>query len=145
MQPYPWCEAVNTDKQILFATLARRLDLLTDAQFLEAAAQAAEHPEVDLAHWLSERGWISSDDLVHLQYLIERQLSQCGQDARAALTRQDVDPFRQTLSASNDPRLQKYLQALIRPAPVEGHGAQATLPLGPRHELVSTLDRKSVV
>ena len=76
---------VETDRNLLFGVLALEAGLIDSRQFIDACMLWTTRHNASLAEVLMERGWLSSTDVGHLQYLLERKLAKLGGDVRATL------------------------------------------------------------
>jgi len=68
------------DRNLLFGALAIQADLITADQFAEACSIWSNETTRSLPDILCEKGWLLSEDLVHIEYLVERRLAKCDGD-----------------------------------------------------------------
>src|SRR5262245_56634182 len=78
---------MDTDRNLLFGVLVLQADLIDTNQFVEACALWAARKTTPLAEVLVERGWLSGDDRIHVDHLVDAKLQKHGDNARAALAR----------------------------------------------------------
>jgi serine/threonine-protein kinase len=102
---------VDADRNLLFGALALQADLLNPDQFAEACTAWAVRKNITLAELLLERGWISSEDKAHIDYLLQRKLARHG-DARASLASIDREDVQRVLGALDDPDLARSLSEI---------------------------------
>jgi serine/threonine-protein kinase len=76
---------MDTDHNLLFGVLALQGDLIDSSQFAEACTAWAVRKDRALADVLSERGWISSEDVQVVERLIERKLKKHSGSAHKSL------------------------------------------------------------
>jgi len=76
---------MDIDRSLLFGVLAVRVELIDSESFLESCRLWALRKDVPLADILIELGWITLDDKLHLDYLVERKVENQGGDARVSL------------------------------------------------------------
>lgn len=73
---------MSPDRNLLFGVLALQADLIDAQQFIDICSLWTTRKNVPLAELLIERGWITSDDREHVDYLLERKLHKHGDDIR---------------------------------------------------------------
>ena len=76
---------MDTDRNLLFGTIALQCGLMTADQLAEACATWSADQKESLPMVCRERGWLVAEDEAHIEYLIERRLAQSGGDIRASL------------------------------------------------------------
>ena len=79
-------ERVDTDRNLLFGTLALQLEIVVAAQFTEACAAWAVAKQRTLADILVERGWMTPDEVSEVEQLVERKLASHAGDAHKSLS-----------------------------------------------------------
>src|SRR5262249_3178864 len=72
--PVPPRSSMDAERNLLFGELALRNELIAAAQLAAAQAAVAARPHLVLADVLVERGWLTPEDRLHLEYLVERRL-----------------------------------------------------------------------
>jgi serine/threonine-protein kinase len=108
----------------LFGILALQSDMLDAAQFAEACSAWAARRSGSLADLLVERGWLTPQDRVDIERLLERKLQKHRGDVQASLA--DV----QHLLA--DPVVQQSLNGLAGPDPNATQALTLPVPGGTR-------------
>ena len=96
-----------TDKNLIFGVLVLQADLIDVRQFAEACTVWASRRTVTMSDVLIERGWLSSEDKLHVEYLVEKRL-QKGGDADALLSRLP-SAARQSLLSLGDAEIRQSL------------------------------------
>jgi PAS domain S-box-containing protein len=96
-----------TDRNLLFGVLVLQADLIDVPQFAEACTVWASRKTVPLSDVLIERGWLSSEDASHVEYLVERHLRQ-GRHADALLLRLPT-AVKESLLGLGDPEIRQSL------------------------------------
>jgi serine/threonine-protein kinase len=76
---------MGTDRNLLFAVLALQVDLLDNDRFIEACTLWATRKQSPITALLVERGWLTTDDVVDVERLLERKLKKHRGDVRASL------------------------------------------------------------
>ncbi len=99
---------MSTDRNLLFGVLALQADLIDARQFIDICSLWTTRKSVPLAELLIERGWITSDDREHVDYLLERKLHKHGDDLRASLAAVGED-IKRSLAAVDDPDIRRSL------------------------------------
>jgi PAS domain S-box-containing protein len=126
---------MDTDRNLLFGVLALQADLIDSGQFVEACTLWCTRKDVPLADVLAGRGWITPDDRIHVEYLLERKLRKHGGDARAGLANVPGD-IKRSLAAVGDADIQQSLVALPGPAQTMPAATVDHVPAGgPRYSL----------
>ena len=128
----------NADRNLLFGVLALQIDAISRIQFVDACTLWAGDKDRALADLLTERGWISAEDRVEVERLVERKLKKHGGDAGAGLADLTADLIRQSLAAVVDPVAR---QSLGLPASPEGHILVSTIGYKPGSRDRYTLTR----
>jgi tetratricopeptide (TPR) repeat protein/tRNA A-37 threonylcarbamoyl transferase component Bud32 len=124
-----------TDRNLLFGVLCLQAALIDPTQFVEACTAWTARKDTPLADLLLERGWLTAEDRVHLDYLLERKLSKHDGDARASLATVADHGARRLLAGLNDPDV---AQSLAGP---DGHALPSTVPYEPEARERYTLTR----
>jgi len=96
-----------TDRNLLFGVLVLQADLIDVRQFAEACAVWASRKTVPLSDVLIERGWLTSEDKLHVEHLVERRLRNGG-DVDVLLSRLP-SAARQSLLSLGDPAIRQSL------------------------------------
>ncbi|MCI0456652.1 MAG: protein kinase [Gemmataceae bacterium] len=104
-----------TDRNLLFGVLALQADLITQAQFVEACTLWTTRKQVPLADLLVERGWLTTNDQAHINWLLERQLSKHRGDVHASLAAVADGAVRQALTVLEDADISQSLAELPPP------------------------------
>jgi PAS domain S-box-containing protein len=115
---------MDTDRNLLFGVLALQADLIDPQQFIEACLLWSSRKDVPLAEVLVERGWIDTEDRVHVEYLLGRKLHKHGGDPRAGLA-SVPDDVKRSLATLGDGEIQRSLADL--PGPQQVAHQQATV------------------
>jgi serine/threonine-protein kinase len=113
-----------TDRNLLFGVFALQADLIDPVRFAEACSSWASRKEVPLADLLVERGWITPEDRVDLNHLIDRRLRKHNGDVHASLAGLVTTDALQALSQVADPEIHRSLDALPQRA---GHVLLSTV------------------
>lgn len=108
---------MNTDQNLLFAVLALQANLISAAQFTEACSAWVRRKQSHLADILVERGWLSPAGRSDVDTLTQHELQKHQGDVTACLAEATTDHVRQTLTAIDDPDINRTL--IWTPAP--GH------------------------
>jgi hypothetical protein len=103
----PW----DADRNLLFGVLALQADIITPAQFIEACTLWASRKNVSLADLLVERGWLTSNDQSHVEYLLARKLQRHAGDLRASLAASTPCELKEAASLDDDD-IQRSLDGL---------------------------------
>jgi serine/threonine-protein kinase len=103
---------MSADLNLLFGVLALQADFLDAGQFAEACSAWAARKDTPLADLLVQRGWLSTEDRAHVEYLLQRKLKKHHGDIRASLAEVTNDPVRQSLASLADADVQQSLAAL---------------------------------
>jgi serine/threonine-protein kinase len=112
---------MSADENLLFGVLALQADLLDAGQFAEACSAWAARKETPLADLLVERGWLTSEDRQHVEFLLGRKLKKHNGDVRASLAETTTERVRQSLAGVADADVQQSLAELpTRPFPELG-------------------------
>src|SRR5262249_32971289 len=114
--------AMTADRNLLFGVLALQADFLDPARFAEACSAWAARKDGPLAALLVERGWLSEEDRLHVEYLLERKIKKHRGDVRASLAEVATDEVRHSLAAVTDPEVHQSLHGLPTPG-LPGGGA----------------------
>jgi serine/threonine-protein kinase len=93
---------MDTDRNLLFGVLALQADLLTPARFAEGCSAWAARKDAPLADLLVERGWLTSEERGHVEFLLNRKLKKHGGDAGASLVEVTTDQVRRSLAGIDD-------------------------------------------
>src|SRR6516225_6674399 len=99
---------MDTDRNLLFGVLALQAGLIDPGQFVEACTLWATRKSVPLAGLLRERGWLLATDQDHLDYLLERRITQHGGNVHASLA-VIPDDIKRSLAALQDDDIQRSL------------------------------------
>jgi serine/threonine-protein kinase len=75
----------TADFNLLFGVLALQADLIDERQFAEACKSWSVGQGQPLADLLIERGWITMNDKVHVEYLLQRKLQKHAGNVAASL------------------------------------------------------------
>ena len=65
---------MSGDRNLLFGAIAMQAGLLTAQQFAQGCSIWALHPTKSLTRILSEQGWLTDQDVAHIEYLVARNL-----------------------------------------------------------------------
>jgi serine/threonine-protein kinase len=106
---------MDTERNLLFGVLALQADLIDAVQFAEACTAWSMRKEPPLAELLLERGWITREDQVHVEYLLERKLKRHGGDVHASLASVANEGMRRSLLAIGDEAIQQSLANVTPP------------------------------
>jgi PAS domain S-box-containing protein len=101
-------QAVDTDRNLLFAVLALQADVLDANQFVQICTLWTTRKQTPLADLLIELGWITPTDRADVDRLLERKLRRHRGDARAGLAGAG-DDVKRTLAALRDDDIQRSL------------------------------------
>ncbi len=118
----------RADYNLLFGVLALQADLLDAARFAEVCSAWASRKDTPLADLLLERGWLTAEDKVHVDYLLERKLQKHARDVHASLAAAATADVKSALADLHDPDIQQTLAGL----PSTGsHGQLSTVAYQP--------------
>jgi hypothetical protein len=106
--------AGETGRNVLFGVLALQLDLITQAQFLEACDAYSNDSRVGLPEYLVRHGWLNAYDRHQLERALERKLATHGGDVAASLAGMLGESLQQTLLALHNRSLRDSLMELGR-------------------------------
>jgi serine/threonine-protein kinase len=115
---------MNTDRNLLFGVLALQADVITPAQFIEACTLWSSRKDAPLADLLAERGWLKTEDKVHVDYLLERKVRKHAGDLGASLAASTPSEVKAALASLGDADIQHTLDG-FGPTP-EGSPLQTT-------------------
>jgi PAS domain S-box-containing protein len=101
-------QAVDTDRNLLFAVLALQADVLDADQFVQVCTLWTTRKQTPLAALLIELAWITPADRADVDRLLERKLKKHRGDARAGLAAAG-DDIKRTLAALGDDDIQRSL------------------------------------
>jgi eukaryotic-like serine/threonine-protein kinase len=101
-------QAVDTDRNLLFAVLALQADVLDADQFVQICTLWTTRKQTPLAELLIELAWITPADRADVDRLLERKLKKHRGDARAGLAGAG-DDIKRTLAALHDDDIQRSL------------------------------------
>lgn len=108
---------MDTDRDLLLALLALRVDLISAEQLTELCLRACTQRQATLADLLVERGGLTAADRSHLEPLAERVVQQHGGDPRAAIGSLADATARRALANIHDTGFQQYLAGVL-PGPL---------------------------
>jgi tRNA A-37 threonylcarbamoyl transferase component Bud32 len=128
----------ETDRNLLFGVLALQADAITPSQFIEGCALWAARKAEPLADLLVGRGWLSTADRAHIDYLLARKLRKHGGDMKASLAEVTGPHLRHSLAAVGDPDIHRSLADL---PPAGGGPVFLTGPHQPENRQRYTLTR----
>jgi PAS domain S-box-containing protein len=94
---------MNSDRSLLFGAIAMQAELISADQFAKACSIWSSRQSVPLPDILRELGWLSAEDQVHVDYLIERKLAKSGGDVHASLAGCPANVRSVLASICNDP------------------------------------------
>src|SRR5262245_57214535 len=106
--------AVHRD--LLFGVLALNAGIIDRTRFADACSAWVSEKETSLADWLMQRGWITAEDKLHIEYLLERAVGKCSGSPEAALATVADEPARESLSRLADPAVRQIITTLPEPA-----------------------------
>src|SRR6267142_2612157 len=101
--------AAFTDRNLLFGVLALQADFLDPAQFAEACSAWAGRKNTPLAELLVERGWLTTDDKVLVERLLDKKMQKHGGDVHASLAAVADKGVRQALGTIHDDAVRESL------------------------------------
>jgi serine/threonine-protein kinase len=113
---------MSTDLNLLFGVLALQADFLDAGQFAEACSAWAARKDTSLADLVVQRGWLSTEDRAHVEYLLQRKLKKHHGDIRASLAEVTTNPVRHSLASLGDADVQQSL-ATLPPAGLSSPGS----------------------
>jgi eukaryotic-like serine/threonine-protein kinase len=118
-------------RNLLFGVLALQADHLDPDRFAEACALWCTRKGTHLADLLVERGWLTSEDRLRVDCLLDRKLSEHGGDAAAGLAEVIADRVRLSPATVTDPDVCRSVAATLIPP----EGADLSVPrhIPPRH------------
>ena len=126
---------MQIDHNLLFGVQALQLDFIDSLQFTEACRQWADGQQNTLADLLVDRGWISKNEQVGLQKIVDRALERCGGDPRKTLGAVSGSTARELMASIADEDLQETLSLLAE------NGDTGTVHVDPPTALAETLSR----
>ncbi|HEV3311111.1 MAG TPA: hypothetical protein VG815_11410 [Chloroflexota bacterium] len=91
--------ACPPDCNLLFAVLALQADCVTRAQFIEACTLWAADKTTAIDALMVQRGWLTPEDRVDVQRLVERKLKKHAGNVRKSLAEAAGEDVRQSLAA----------------------------------------------
>ncbi|MBM4071247.1 MAG: serine/threonine protein kinase [Planctomycetes bacterium] len=143
------------DRQILFAALAIQAQVLDHDQLALAHRQWSEAAcESSFAEHLAEHGWLSAEDRIRVERLLEESLARCAGDVRAAraeltdVTLVGMPPrLRESVTTATDPNSSgnaTQTASNSSHATAVHHariGSPVTFPIVPGYEIIDILGR----
>jgi serine/threonine-protein kinase len=108
-------------------------------RFAEACTAWSSRKDADLGDLLVERGWISAQDRLHINYLLERKLQKHRGDARASLAEVTNDRVRESLAELTDPDIQQSITGTLSQAGSAVVRTMEHIPEGRQHYTLSRL------
>jgi PAS domain S-box-containing protein len=105
---------MDTDRNLLIGVLVLQAGWIDSKQFVEACTIWTTRKEVALVDLLLERGWILAGDVAHIEYLLERKLTQHGGDTKATIAAVS-DDVKRYLASLDDPEVQQSLTHVSQP------------------------------
>jgi serine/threonine-protein kinase len=129
---------LDTDRNLLFGVLALQADLIDPDQFARACSDWAATKALPLADLLQDRGWISAEDRVDVEKLLERKLRKHGGDPHASLVDAVNGRVLGTIERVGDPDFRRSLADGPRR---EGHTLTSTVAYQPESRERYTLTR----
>jgi serine/threonine-protein kinase len=107
----------SADRNLLFGVLAFQADLIDSARFAEACSAWASRKDIPLADVLVERGWLSTEERGHVEFLLDRKLKKHRGDERASLAEVTTDAVRQCAAALPDAEVRASLMGATPSSP----------------------------
>lgn len=104
---------MDTDRNLLFGVLALRAGLVDVDQFAGACEHWARQKRHTLAEVLTQSQGLRGEDLVHLEYLLDRHSQNHRGSARAALAALADANVRSALGSVRDPALREWIAAAL--------------------------------
>jgi serine/threonine-protein kinase len=128
----------STDGNLLFGVLALQADLLDAARFAEACSAWAGRKDKALADLLIERGWITAQDRMAIDRLVQLKLKKYAGDVRASLAAVATPEVQRAAGTVDDAEIR---QSLGGARPGEGPVRIETIAYQPRGRERYTLTR----
>src|SRR5258707_11468037 len=103
---------LETDRNLLFGVLALQADLIGMTQFADICGAWAARKDTRLGSLLLERNWITTDEYLEVERLVERKLKKHGGDVRASLGAVTDARVRAAIRSVDDGAIQQSLTTL---------------------------------
>lgn len=107
--------AADHDRNLLFGVFALQADLVDSDQFAQACRHWATNKETPLAEILIAHGWLTAEEQIHVDFLVERTLRKHGGNLRASLCSTASGRARDVLASLGDAELRQCLADLAPP------------------------------
>jgi eukaryotic-like serine/threonine-protein kinase len=112
----------SADRNLLFGILALHAELIDVARFSEAYSAWNACKDTSLADFLVERGWVSTEERAHVEFLVDRKVKRRKPDADSERSEDSMNSALQSFVSADNSRLSQALTALL-PAPAAGEKA----------------------
>src|SRR5262249_22143639 len=122
----------DADRNLLFAVLALQADLIDRDRFIQACTLWAARKDTPVADLLVQQGWLSAEDRIDVERLLQRKLKKHRGDIQASLAEAAGAEARGALASVGDADVEQSLAARHRPptASADAGDPGATTPDG---------------
>ena len=129
---------MDTDRNLLFGVLALQADIIDADRFAEACSAWAVKKVVPLADLLHERGWITTEERAHVEFLLERKLRKHHGDVHASLAAAADNRARGLMAEADDFEVRRSIAELPG---LDSHTPSSTAAYEPENRERYTLTR----